>query len=242
MADNVAKLEIDSAVKQYFDSLAHYKTLTKEEEHELLVEYKQHNNLNARNKLITCNLRYACKLANAYRNRGVSYSELISEANDGLLEAIDKFDLRQDVKLISYSKWWIMQRMQNAIIKKNRMPASELPVDHEDQYDDDLEDGEGAVKVKQDAYDEDKFIVDDDNLEDEKNIKSFIENIMSILSDREADIINMYYGRCGYRENTLEDIGKKYNLTKERVRQIMESAFRKIRSESMLVDNKYLSR
>jgi RNA polymerase primary sigma factor len=65
---------------------------------------------------------------------------------------------------------------------------------------------------------------------------------MSILSDREADIINMYYGRCGYRENTLEDIGKKYNLTKERVRQIMESAFRKIRSESMLVDNKYLSR
>lgn len=242
MADNVAKLEIDSAVKQYFDSLAHYKTLTKEEEHELLVEYKQHNNLNARNKLITCNLRYACKLANAYRNRGVSYSELISEANDGLLEAIDKFDLRQDVKLISYSKWWIMQRMQNAIIKKNRMPASELPVDHEDQYDDDLEDGEVAVKVKQDAYDEDKFIVDDDNLEDEKNIKSFIENIMSILSDREADIINMYYGRCGYRENTLEDIGKKYNLTKERVRQIMESAFRKIRSESMLVDNKYLSR
>ena len=242
MADNVPKLEIDSAVKQYFDSLAHYKTLTKEEEHELLVEYRQHNNLNARNKLITCNLRYACKLANAYRNRGVSYSELISEANDGLLEAIDKFDLKQDVKLISYSKWWIMQRMQNAIIKKNRMPASELPVDHEDQYDDDLEDGEQAVKVKQDAYDEDKFIVDDDNLEDEKNIKSFIENIMSILSDREADIINMYYGRCGYRENTLEDIGKKYNLTKERVRQIMESAFRKIRSESMLVDNKYLSR
>ncbi len=242
MAYNVPKLEIDSAVKQYFDSLAHYKTLTKEEEHELLVEYRQHNNLNARNKLITCNLRYACKLANAYRNRGVSYSELISEANDGLLEAIDKFDLKQDVKLISYSKWWIMQRMQNAIIKKNRMPASELPVDHEDQYDDDLEDGEQAVKVKQDAYDEDKFIVDDDNLEDERNIKSFIENIMSILSDREADIINMYYGRCGYRENTLEDIGKKYNLTKERVRQIMESAFRKIRSESMLVDNKYLSR
>jgi RNA polymerase primary sigma factor len=242
MADNAPKLEIDSAVKQYFDSLAHYKTLTKEEEHELLVECRQHNNLNARNKLITCNLRYACKLANAYRNRGVSYSELISEANDGLLEAIDKFDLKQDVKLISYSKWWIMQRMQNAIIKKNRMPASELPVDHEDQYDDDLEDGEQAVKVKQDAYDEDKFIVDDENLEDERNIKSFSENIMSILSDREADIINMYYGRCGYRENTLEDIGKKYNLTKERVRQIMESAFRKIRSESMLVDNKYLSR
>ena len=237
---NVSNLEIDSAVKQYYDSLSTFKSLTKDEEHELLKEYRYHNNLNARNKLITSNLRYACKLANAYRNRGVSYSELISEANDGLIESIDKFDLSQDVKLISYSKWWIMQKMQNAILKTNRMPESEFPKETEDQYEDNP-DACPVVKVKQDAYEE-RFVIDDDNLEDEKNVFSFIENIMSILSDREADIINMYYGRCGYKENTLEDIGKKYNLTKERVRQIMETAFRKIRSESMILDNKYLSR
>ncbi len=236
---NAQNLEIDAAVKQYFDSLSGFKTLTKEEEHELLREYRYHNDMNARNKLITSNLRYACKLANAYRDRGVSYSELISEANDGLLEAIDKFDIRQDVKLISYSKWWIMQKMQNAITKRNRMPQSEIPSDNEDQYDSD--DNEPAVKTKADPF-LDEFIIDDDNLEDERNIARFIESIMSILSGREADIINMYYGRGGYRENTLEDIGKKYNLTKERVRQIMETAFRKIRSESMIVDNKYLSR
>ena len=236
---NAQNLEIDAAVKQYFDSLSGFKTLTKEEEHELLREYRYHNDMNARNKLITSNLRYACKLANAYRDRGVSYSELISEANDGLLEAIDKFDIRQDVKLISYSKWWIMQKMQNAITKRNRMPQSEIPSDNEDQYDSD--DNEPAVKTKADPF-LDEFIIDDDNLEDERNVARFIESIMSILSGREADIINMYYGRGGYRENTLEDIGKKYNLTKERVRQIMETAFRKIRSESMIVDNKYLSR
>lgn len=237
---NVNNLEIDSAVKQYYESLSTYKSLTKDEEHELLREYRYHNNINARNKLITSNLRYACKLANAYRNRGVSYSDLISVANDGLIESIDKFDLSQDVKLISYSKWWIMQKMQNAITRTNRMPASELPTETEDQYEDNP-DACAVVKVKQDAYEE-RFVIDDDNLEDEKNIFSFIESILSILSDREADIINMYYGRCGYKENTLEDIGKKYNLTKERVRQIMETAFRKIRSESMIVDNKYLSR
>lgn len=241
MAKNVPNLEIDTTVKQYFDSLSGYKTLTKNEEHELLREYRLNNNITARNKLITSNLRYACKLANAYRNKGVSFSELISEANDGLLEAVDKFDMKQDVKFISYSKWWIIQKMQNAILKKNRMPESDLPMDHEDQYDSPTEEGEAVTKVKQDAYG-DEFIIDDDNLEDEKNISSFLEGIMSILSDREADIINMYYGRNGYRENTLEDIGKKYNLTKERVRQIMETAFRKIRSESMLLGNKYLSR
>lgn len=240
MASNGANLEIDAAVKQYYDSISSYKVLTKDEEHELLREYKYNNNIAARNKLITSNLRYACKLANAYRNRGVSYSELISVANDGLLESIEKFDIEQDIKLISYSKWWIMQKMQNAIIKKNRMPESDIPGDHEDQYDE-AEVDEPAKKSKQDAYNE-YFVVDDDNLEDEKNAKKFIDGIMSVLTEREADIINMYYGRCGHRENTLEDIGKKYNLTKERVRQIMEVAFKKIRSESMLLDNKYLSR
>lgn len=236
---NAKNPEIDNSVKQYFDSLTSYKTLTKDEEHELLKEYRLNNDLNARNQLITSNLRYACKLANTYRNRGVSYSELISEANDGLIEAIDKFDMSQDVKIISYSKWWIMQKMQNAIIRKNRMPESEIPNDHEDQYDEGDEDP--ARRVKQDAYAE-RFAIDDDSFEDEKNIMKFIESVMTILSDRERCIINMYYGRHGNRENTLEDIGKKYNLTKERVRQIMESAFRKIRSESMIVDSKYLSR
>jgi RNA polymerase primary sigma factor len=237
---NAQNLEIDAAVKQYFDSLSSFRTLTKEEEHDLLKKYRYHNDVNARNRLITSNLRYACKLANAYRGRGVSYSELISEANDGLLEAIDKFDIKQDVKLISYSKWWIMQKMQNAILKHDRMPQSEIPTDNESQYDS-TNDDEPAVKKQTNPF-SDEFIIDDDNLEDEKNVAAFIDGIMSILSDREADIINMYYGRCGYRESTLEDIGKKYNLTKERVRQIMETAFRKIRSESMIVDNKYLSR
>lgn len=237
---NGGNLEIDAAVKQYFDNLIKVKALTKEEEHILLEKYKNENDINARNKLITSNLRYACKLANSYRGRGISYAELISVANDGLIEAIDKFDLSQDVKVISYSKWWIMQKMQNAILKKNRMPESELPSDNGAQYDE-ISEGEPAVKVKQDPY-EDRFIIDDDNIEGEKNAYDFIENIMSKVSEREADIINMYYGRNGYKESTLEDIGEKYNLTKERVRQIMETAFRKIRSESMIVENKYLSR
>ncbi len=237
---NGGNLEIDAAVKQYFDSLVKVKALTKEEEHKLLEKYKNENDINARNKLITSNLRYACKLANSYRNRGVSYAELISVANDGLIEAIDKFDLSQDVKVISYSKWWIMQKMQNAILKKNRMPESELPTDNGAQYDE-VAEGEAAVKVKQDPY-EDRFVIEDDDAEEEKNTYDFIENIMSKVSEREADIINMYYGRNGYKESTLEDIGKKYNLTKERVRQIMETAFRKIRSESMIIENKYLSR
>ena len=70
----------------------------------------------------------------------------------------------------------------------------------------------------------------------------FVEEIMKCLSAREADMVNMYFGRFGYDEKTLEEIGKKYKLTKERVRQIIGGAFTKLRSKSMLVDSKFLSR
>ena len=235
---NAKNLEIDESVKCYYDSLKSCKPLSKTEEHELIRQYRLHNDIEARNKLITANLKYACQLANSYRNKGVSYSELISEANDGLIESIDKFDLEQDVKLISYSKWWIMQKMQIAITKKLQMPSSELPTDNEMP----LEDNDDIFIENTRDLSNDTFLTSDEENEDEVNNMEFIEKLLSTLSDRESDMINMYYGRCGYKENTLEQIGKKYKLTKERVRQIIETAFRKIRSESMVVDSKYLSR
>ena len=237
---NAKNLEIDDTVKSYYDSLKSCKPLSKTEEHELIRQYRLHNDIEARNKLITANLKYACQLANSYRNKGVSYSDLISEANNGLIESIDKFDLNQDVKLISYSKWWIMQKMQIAISKKQQMPSSELPTDNETPLDETDDNDIRYVSAKN--LNDDTFLTEEEENESEVNNMEFIEKLLSILSERESDMVNMYYGRCGYKESTLEEIGKKYKLTKERVRQIIESAFRKIRSESMVVDSKYLSR
>lgn len=237
---NAKNLEIDDTVKSYYDSLKSCKPLSKTEEHELIRQYRLHNDIEARNKLITANLKYACQLANSYRNKGVSYSDLISEANNGLIESIDKFDLNQDVKLISYSKWWIMQKMQIAISKKQQMPSSELPTDNETPLEETDDNDIRYVSAKN--LNDDTFLTEEEENESEVNNMEFIEKLLSILSERESDMVNMYYGRCGYKESTLEEIGKKYKLTKERVRQIIESAFRKIRSESMVVDSKYLSR
>lgn len=233
------KYEIDETVKQYFDSLKGIKPLTKKEEKDLMRRYRYNNDLSARNKLITCNLRYACKMATSYRNRGVSFSDLISEANNGLIEAIERFDMDKDVKLISYSKWWIMQKMQNAIEKRGRMPETEIPEERDTPImdDDDIVAVEGRIMTKDDA-----FIIEEERSEDERETLDFIDEIFRCLNDRESDMINMYFGRCGYKENTLDEIGKKYNLTKERSRQIIEGAFKKLRAKSMLVDSKFLSR
>ena len=226
--------EITDGVKNYFGSLKNSKPLTKKVEKELIIDYKENKNLASRNKLITANLRYACKLASAYRNRGVSFEDLISEANDGLIEAIEKFDVTKDVKLISYSKWWIMQRMQAAIEKRNRMPESELPTDTDSQMND-AEDDE--PQVLREGRVDDAFIIGEEVEQSEASRKALLENLMCSLTDRENDIINMYYGRAPYGDGyTLGEIGKKYNLTKERIRQIIERSFRKIRSSALMMD------
>ena len=231
--------ETEKTIKSYFNTLKDFKPLSKKEEHELLMDYRVNNNLAARNKLINSNLRYACKLASAYRNHGLSFLDLISEANGGLIESIDKFDLSRDVKLISYSKWWIIQRMQSAIEKRNRMPETDIPDERESIQ---VSDDDDTVSERTRATRYDTFLIDDEVEEEEQDKMEFVEDIMSCLTERESDMVNMYFGRCGYSENTLDKIGKKYNLTKERVRQIIETSFKKLRTKSMLVDSKYLSR
>ena len=119
-------LEIDDGMKKYFKSLKHFKTLRKDEEHKLIEAYQKRKDNSARNKLIESNLKYTCKLANKYRGYGVSFDELIAEANDGLIEAIDNFDLSQDVKLITYSKWKSIQKMEKAINDSYSVKGKEI--------------------------------------------------------------------------------------------------------------------
>lgn len=226
--------KIDEGTKNYFNSLKDIKPLTKREERNLMLRYKNQNDLNARNQLITSNLRYASKMASSYCDMGISYNELISVANDGLIKAIDKFDLSQDVKLISYAKWWIKQGIENELSKKGRMPESDLPEDR--TFASEMGDGDDNEESVDDAFAFESYT------DEEKERNEFLENLLTVLTPREADILNLYYGRCGEKPKTLEEIGKKYKLTKERVRQIMEKALLKVRSKCMLVDSKYLSK
>lgn len=228
---------VEECVQKYFKDLDGVKSLGKDEERELLIRYKEKNDLLARNQLIISNLKYASKLASSFRGRGLNYEDLISEANNGLIESIDKYDLSKDVKLISYAKWWIIQRMQSAIEKHNKMPYSELPLENEVQANDD-ETVFIPMKCGRNMFEE-SFIDKDTINDDDSNM--FINEIFKCLSEREKDMIDMYYGRNYDKEYTLEDIGIKYGLTKERVRQIIEKSFTKIRSEAILVDSKFLS-
>jgi RNA polymerase primary sigma factor len=225
-------LDIDECVENYFKNLKQFKPLKKEEERKLIEAYKLRNDISARNKLIEHNLKYACQLANTYRNKGLSFSDLISEANNGLIDAIEKYDIKQDVKLISYSKWWIIQRMQAALERENKLPRETLEIESSEEsfYNDEMYDENSCLDYEDNDFDYNEIA----------NNKYLIERITSQINDREKDIIYRYYGINQDQRYTLEEIGKYYNLTKERVRQIIDKAMTKMRSEALLIDNFYL--
>lgn len=239
MVINDGVYDIDSTVKSYFEGLKGFKSLSKEEEHALLRDYRYNNNLEARNKLIQANLKFACSIASSYRGRGVSFSELISEANDGLMESIEKFDLSRDIKLYSYSVWWIKQRVQAAVDKLRKMPKSELPNEQDNDTQLEKDDDNNNTYIDRTVKTEPQFIEEEDRREEMLAKKKFLAEIFKILNAREKDMVYMYYGIYG-KSYKLDDIGKKYNLSKERVRQIIEHAFKKVRCRAMAVENKYL--
>ena len=233
--------DIDECTKSYMENIKKYTSLKKEEEHEIAKAYKNKNDIEARNKLITSNLKYACKLANKYRNRGVPFSNLISEANDALFYAVDKFDPSKDTKLISYAQWWINQYLHKLTENNEEQLEDDLPTERDYQMFDDNPDY--AQDYNYDSEYSNTAFVEDEKTEEINDTNLFIEQLYSGLNEREIQIINMKYGRYPYeQEYTLEDIGKELDLTKERVRQILEKSITKMRSQAMLLDCKFLTK
>jgi RNA polymerase primary sigma factor len=110
----------DKALQNYLNEISKFKTLSRQEEHELGIKARN-GDAEAMNKLIQANLKFVVKIAARYQNRGLSLSELISEGNIGLIKAIEKFDPDKDIKLISYAIWWIKQRIMLAVSEKSSM-------------------------------------------------------------------------------------------------------------------------
>ena len=227
--------DFTETVRVYYDDLKKYKPLTKAKERRLLKKCKK-GNLKAKNEILEANLRFVFDIAKHYTGRGVPISELISDGNMGLLKAIEKFDESKDVKFISYAVWWIRQAMLESIKKRNAISFVEIEpnTDNDSSMDKKLiEDDEDDVSFNNDFSNEN----DEKSREVTENQRNIITSLIGTLSDRERDIVENYYGINDKKELTLTDIGKKYNLSSERVRQIKLNAIRKLRSKILLYDD-----
>ncbi len=104
-------------LKIYLSQIERYPVLSREEETELALRYRDQNDKQAGQILITSNLRFVIKVALGYRNYGVRLMDLIQEGNIGLMKAVQRFDPDKGFRLISYAIWWIKAYIQNYIIR-----------------------------------------------------------------------------------------------------------------------------
>lgn len=220
--------EHDKSVTTYFDEVAGYKPLSHEEEYELWKKYKYEGDMKARDKLISANLKFVASIAKQYQGRGLSYADLIAEGNIGLMKALDKFDGERGFKVISYSVWWIRQTILEALAKRNASDDEDLPLDYEKSMSVVIEDDNQPEDFSNDSY-----VNDGIETNHELEREQAIQFLMEYLNQRERNIITKYYGLDGNKPKTLEEIGMEYGLTKERIRQIKNTSFKKMRSVAL---------
>lgn len=232
---NVGNNDFTDSVKAYYQELKHYSPLPKDIERDLMIKAKA-GDISARNQIVTANLRFVFDIAKKYRGRGVDLADLISEGNEGILKAIEKFDINQDVKFFTYAVWWIRQKMMAAIDTKINEDINEVNFD--DEFPAENQKFENVSSSEdEDFYYEEKDIEEIspetyDKLE-ETNQKHFIvQKLLASLSERERVIVMKYFGLENDDDgHNLDEISSEMNISTERVRQLKIQAINAMRAE-----------
>jgi RNA polymerase sigma-32 factor len=116
-ATTVAILTAESGLIRYFEQIRRFPMLERQEEYMLAKRWREHGDRDAAHKLVTSHLRLVTKIASGYRGYGLAISEVISEGNIGLLQAVERFEPEKGFRLATYATWWIKAAIQEYILR-----------------------------------------------------------------------------------------------------------------------------
>jgi len=228
-------------------------------------EYEQ-----AKRDLSAGNLRLVVSIAKKYRNRGLSFLDIIQEGNTGLMRAVDKYEYKRGYKFSTYATWWIRQAITRAIADhartiripvhmietmsklRNIQKALLQKLGHEPTIEELAEHAGMSVpevrrvmKISRHPISLDRPVGESEDsffgdfIEDEKQeapssvaasdmLRKRIDEILKTLTYREREIIKLRYGIGDGYTYTLEEVGRIFKVTRERVRQVEAKAIRKL--------------
>ena len=114
---NLPSLSSEGSLTSYMAQIKKFPMLSSEEEYMLAKSWKDRGDLKSAQKLVTSHLRLVAKIAMGYRGYGLPVSEMVSEGNIGLMQAVKKFEPEKGFKLATYAMWWIKASIQEYILR-----------------------------------------------------------------------------------------------------------------------------
>ena len=283
---NYPVLSGEGGLSLYLAQIKKFPMLDAEEEYMLAKNWKERGNLQSAHKLVTSHLRLVAKIAMGYKGYGLPVSELISEGNIGLMQAVKKFDPDKCFRLATYAMWWIKAGIQEYVLRSwslvkmgttaaqkklffnlKKLKQQIAPREEGDLKKEQVKEISDRLGVKSEevismnrrmmgqekslnnpiqsgnkeewqdwvvdeSMDQELYISQKQEL-DEK--KSLLQDAIKILNDREREIIKER--KLSNNPKTLDQLSRKYKISRERIRQIETKAFEKLQ-KAMLNSNK----
>jgi RNA polymerase sigma-32 factor len=273
--DTSTSVVASSALSRYMAELRRYPLLTIEEERKLATEAYEKNSVEARQRLVTANLRLVVKIAMEYRRAYAQMLDLIQEGNAGLVQAVNRFNPYRGVKLSTYSAWWIRAYILKFLMDNKslvrigttdaqrklffrlraeaekmysltqrfdaRLLAEKIGVKESEVVEMNQRLSKGDVSLDAPLYDDGQATRQVDVIEDASegiDEKLAREQLLSILRkeasaiEKELNERDLYIFRnriMAEEPITLQDVGDKFGITRERARQLETKVLRKIR-------------
>ena len=278
---NLPTISNEGGLSVYLAQIKKFPMLDAEEEYMLAKNWRSTGNLKSAEKLVTSHLRLVAKIAMGYKGYGLPVSDMISEGNVGLMQAVKKFEPEKGFRLATYAMWWIKASIQEYIMRswslvkigtttaqkklffnlkklKNQIaPKSEgdLKDEHLNEIAKKLDVNKEEVvsmnrrlsgkehslnvPIGEDGGECQDWIVDkemDQELkfaqkEEMDQRKDLLKDSIKILNDRENEIL--FARRLNDEPTTLENLSKKFKISRERIRQIENKAFEKVQKHML---------